>query len=540
MVGNMARRRPFFLATVALVVAALSGTALAQCDGKTAYTIKAASDLDKIKSCRKITRNIIITGLQGVIELSNLETISGNVLVNLTRTEGSRITPGGLKSKSLKDIMGNLEITGPSQKNSAATAGFSFDLPALERIGNISITGSLLFTSNSMLHTFNSTRASVPYISISGLRGDFTSDVTTIPTELRATSAANLLTITLPSLTALGTLLLTNNPRLTSISAASLTTAQRIEISSPNRTAQLLLPDLVTLGNATTPGATDDTPRAAALLLADLADIQLPSLRAVHPSESSSGSIDITNGTFRALALPALESIASGDLRIASNDVLDSVALPRLAAVGGRVNVTGNGKLGVFKANALKTAESVHLEGNFTKVEMFALEKVTDGFFVSGDARMDCSWFDEHLPGKVLKGGRYECRGNHTRPEGVREPEEAVPVREEGEGGLSGKARVGLGVGLGVVAAVVGLGAWAWWKRRRQIQYEKEREERIGLERRGGAGGLGYRGGGYNPLGGGEMRDARWEGKYVAAPAPAAAVRGSEMDGLLPRREVAG
>lgn len=516
-----------------------------ECDGKTAYTIKAASDVDKIKSCRTISRNIIITGLQGVIELGNVETISGNVLVNLTQAKGSKINPGGLKSKSLKDITGKLEITGPQQKNAAATSGFSFDLPALERIGNISVTGSLLFNDGDMLHTFNSPRASVSNVFISGLRGDFISDIKTIPTELRASGADNLLTASLPSLDSLGALILTNNPRLTSVSAPALTTAQRIEIHSTGRASKLVLPNLVTLGNSTAAPGTGTRP--AALILRDLADIQLPALRATHPSASSSGGIEITLGAFRTLALPALESITSGGLRIASNSILDSVALPRLVSVGGRLNISDNENLVEFKANALKTVESVHLEGNFTKVEMFGLQTITNGFYLAGDKTMDCSWFDDNLPGGMLKAGSYECRGNHTRPEKAREPTKddgdkgvLAPVEEE-EVGLSGKARVGLGVGLGVLAAVVGLGVWAWWKRRRQMQFEREREVAIGLESRGGAG-LGYRGaGGYNPLQGGrEMRDASWgSGKFAGAP-PTLSPRISEMDGLLPRRELAG
>ncbi|KAK0737947.1 hypothetical protein B0T18DRAFT_450044 [Schizothecium vesticola] len=531
----MARLRHFRLAISALLIAALSGTVLAP------YTIKGASDVDKIKSCRTISRNIIITGLQGVIELANVETISGNVLVNLTQAKGGRVNPGGLKSKSLKDITGKLEITGPQQKNAAATSGFSFDLPALERIGNVSVTGSLLFNDGDMLHTFNSPRASVSNFIISGLRGDFVSDIKTIPTELRAAGADNLLTVSLPSLDSLGALILTNNPRLTSISS-TLTTAQRIEIHSTGRASKLLLPNLATLGNTTT--SPSSSTRPATLLLRDLADIQLPALRATHPSASSSGGIDITLGAFRDLALPALESIAAGGLRIASNTILDAVALPRLASVGGRLNVTDNENLVEFKANALKTVESVRLEGNFTKVEMFGLEAIANGFYLAGDKTMDCSWFDEHLPGGVLKGGSYECKGNHTRPEKAREPEGGdkgvvAPVKEE-EGGLTGKAKVGLGVGLGVLAAVVGLGAWAWWKRRRQIQYEKEREVAIGLESRGEAG-LGYRGGGYNPLGGGEMRDVRWGSGSFAVVPPTPSSRISEMDGLLPpRRELAG
>lgn len=73
------------------------------------------------------------------------------------------------------------------------------------------------------------------------------------------------------------------------------------------------------------------------------------------------------------------------------------------------------------------------------------------------------------------------------------------------------------------------------------MQFEREREVAIGLESRGGAG-LGYRGaGGYNPLQGGrEMRDASWgSGKFAGAP-PTLSPRISEMDGLLPRRELAG
>jgi len=172
-------------------------------------------------------------------------------------------------------------------------------------------------------------------------------------------------------------------------------------------------------------------------------------------------------------------------MRISQNSVLSDLTLPRLTYIRS-LDVRHNPRLLNFTANVARRVDRVHLEGNFTNVELFSLEEVTGDFRVLGAPSMDCSWFDQNFFQKVVKGS-YQCVGNHTTPDVPRRPSTATDLEDLGddgggaggrnngtvgvdtsEGGLSTGARAGIGVGaaLGAIGALA-LGGLFWWKRKR-------------------------------------------------------------------------
>ena len=408
--------------------------------------------------------------VQGDIDMTGVETINGNVLVNLTYAKSSKITPGRLKSLTLREITGKLDITGPSQKSGADTTGFSFDFPSLERIGNVSVGGSLSFNADDMMPKFGSKTSSVAYFNISGARGNVVSDVETVSTEFRSTSNPNLANVYLPNLDYVKSLLLNGNGRLQSI-RSNVTAAVRIEVSKNDRQSSLDLPQLRVLGAAGSETTSAKKPICANFH--DLADLKLPALEKTISGPESTGDIEIAGCSFSTLELPTLQSV-NGSMHLDGNKLLTGLDLPRLEYVTGRLALTGNGRLGSLRANMLKRVDLVYLTGNFSNVELFSLQHVENGFHIDGDASMDCSWFTDNIPGKILANGNYYCQGNDTRPDEPRKPTTPTEVPDTSQG-LTTAAKAGVGVGVAVGTVVlVGLGAWILARKRRRQKKQSE------------------------------------------------------------------
>ena len=111
-------------------------------------------------------------------------------------------------------------------------------------------------------------------------------------------------------------------------------------------------------------------------------------------------------------------------------------------------------------------------------VEFFSLRTVNGDFSVSGAPNMDCSWFDENLFQKAVRGS-YLCVGNHTKPLQPLRPSTTVLANPEtstqsGQGGSS-RIAIGVGVSLGVVfAAAIAAGIYMYLRRRRSTQTRLE------------------------------------------------------------------
>jgi len=162
----------------------------------------------------------------------------------------------------------------------------------------------------------------------------------------------------------------------------------------------------------------------------------------------------------------------------------------------------GNTALTAFTANILRRALSIQLEGNFTNVELFSLREVTGDFFVSGSPSMDCSWFEENLPGKVVKG-KFTCIGNHTKPLTPRVPSTPTDVSQlisplatatevpDGRGGPSTAAKAGIGTGVTAVGlALIGMGLWIFRLQRRRSGFPNLSRSRLPMWGRSDVGGV--------------------------------------------------
>jgi hypothetical protein len=100
-------------------------------------------------------------------------------------------------------------------------------------------------------------------------------------------------------------------------------------------------------------------------------EIRLPELREIQGALRVVG-----NGDLRGIYLPALERASR--IEIAGNVALTTIALPRLAAVGGGVAITDNNDLELVDAPALVTIDAslaIARDPNLALVEMPKLER---------------------------------------------------------------------------------------------------------------------------------------------------------------------
>jgi hypothetical protein len=101
-------------------------------------------------------------------------------------------------------------------------------------------------------------------------------------------------------------------------------------------------------------------------------EIRLPELREI------SGALRVVgNGDLRGLYLPALARVAR--IEIAGNVALTTIALPKLAAVGGGVEITDNNDLELIDAPVLTSITgslAIGRDPNLTLVEMPMLARV--------------------------------------------------------------------------------------------------------------------------------------------------------------------
>lgn len=299
------------------------------------------------------------------------------------------------------------------------------------------------------------------------------------------------------------TLSVTFNPELEKIEFPKLEYARGFKFMDNGRQVQVSLPNVLAAGNENN----FDTLQSE---FSDVVKLDLENLVNV------TGSMKFSRNTFSSLVLPSLKNM-TGSLMIEENQVLDTLALPWLDQLGGLV-ARDNELLSNVTANNLRIASSIEMIGNFTNVEFFGLEEITGDFVLEGDPTMDCSWFDEHLFQKIVKGS-YSCEGNHTKPEQERKPstgslddQEEETDGDEGSdssadsskesntsepstGGLSTGAKAGIGAGsaLGGISVLGALLYVFWWRRRKGMSSVAKPENYTGKPELDGTISLGAR-----------------------------------------------
>lgn len=250
-----------------------------------------------------------------------------------------------------------------------------------------------------------------------------------------------------------------NNPDLQTLDMG-ITTSWKFNVTKNGHKTQVAFPRLEVLGVLDSAGGG---------FFSDLPVISLPALvRTVN----SSASLSFINNTIQGLSLPRLSS-ANGTFTLYSNSLLFDVGLPSSQHIYDELIITDDPRLHNFTANVLKKVRSVRMSGAFTNVESFSLEEVSGDFSLIGDTSMDCSWFDDHFPRKVVKG-LYTCIGKHTHPPTPRRPSTSTSLPESSNqevesGGLLTAAKAGIGVGAAVGGvALMGLGVWVFLRIRQR------------------------------------------------------------------------
>ncbi|KAK5652017.1 hypothetical protein OQA88_10920 [Cercophora sp. LCS_1] len=492
---------------IALVVLALGQSVLGQSTTAACsytrgevITITATSNIVAATNCavlvdgkRTLNNGLYIENIT-TVDLTGIEVVTRDIEIhehdNTTRSYGPH-----LNGNALRNMTGHIRFWGRSpSKKTIASVGLG--LPALEFLGGFLADGpfssvdlnlgpNVVSDYGSSIRNTHADRYNMHFVSSGditlsgtdslGKNAVLNSNVTSTGDHGYVFIVRNvgLTSISLPKLNRTDSFQVTNNTDLTSITSSLVSTDLFIAGENSPRSS-LSLPNL----------------RIAGLNLRGFNSVNLPLLATtasdIYSSANQHG-VDarFTNNTFAGLHLPSLSHV-NRSLVISSNPELFDLSLPRLKTIGSNLEIDDNKVLLNVTANVLKrVGGDVKMMGSFTNVEFFSLEEVGGNFELAGAPDMDCSWFDDRFPGKIVKG-TYRCTGNHTHPAVERRPSTATHVEDvedvggevqrEGDtesGGLSTGAKAGIGVGAAVGGLVVlALGVWVFLKRR-----EKKVEE---------------------------------------------------------------
>ncbi|GJC79699.1 GPI-anchored cell wall organization protein ecm33 [Colletotrichum tofieldiae] len=301
----------------------------------------------------------IAEDITGNIDINGPKTIKGDLIVtNVTQLVG-------LSSSTLASVEGTFKMQGLTvlsnlQFTSLATVG-SIDwvtLPAL---------GSLVFGT-----------AGVTKVN----------DILISDTFLKSLDGLNVASV--------DSLRINNNNQLVSYSNQLANATKTIEINSNGPDLGITLPNLIWAGE---------------IIIADAAKVQMDSLEVVN------GSIKFDKNTFTEFIAPNLTETTDGDVSFINNVELTNLSLPLLTKTGGGLTIQNNTLLqkvdGLPKLKQIGGA--VLLRGNFTEVELPALEDVKGAFDTqsTGDIDTSCDAFNK-MEGRQIQGD-YKCRSNNTK-----------------------------------------------------------------------------------------------------------------------------
>ncbi|WYZ41344.1 hypothetical protein EsH8_V_000239 [Colletotrichum jinshuiense] len=313
--------------------------------------------------------NLPCTTIQGSVQIS--EDITGSVNINGPKTiKGDLIVTNvtglvGLVSSTLASVEGTFKMQGLTllsdlRFTSLTTVG-SIDwvtLPAL---------GSLVFGT-----------AGVTKVN----------DILISDTFLKSLDGLNVASV--------DSLRINNNNQLVSYSNQLANATKTIEINSNGPDLGITLPNLIWAGD---------------IIIADAAKVQMDSLAVVN------GSIKFDKNTFTEFIAPNLTQTTDGDVSFINNVELTNLSLPLLTKTGGGLTIQNNTLLqkidGLPKLKQIGGA--VLLRGNFTDVELPALEDVKGAFDTqsTGDIDTSCDVFNK-MEGRQIQGD-YKCRSNNTK-----------------------------------------------------------------------------------------------------------------------------
>jgi len=350
------------LAVIGLVAAQSSSTSSSMCSQATA-TINSQADATALaSSCSTVSGSVAISSsVAGSIALDGIQQIKGDLIcvgaVNLTSLSGS----------TLNAITGTMQLT-------SLTIMSTLQFPVLSSVGAIQWT------------TLNAIQQLTFTTGISQAKSVFITD-----TALTTLDGINLNTV--------GSLEITNNAYLRTISTqvANITSALTISANGPN--LNLTFPNLIFAYNMT---------------VRNVSSLTIPSLAAVNTTFGVYGSY------MTSIMAPNLTQVG-GDLAIVANSALTNVSMPQLTSVGGGFLIANNTDLlDIDGFGSLQSTGAVSMSGNFTNAVLPALNNVKGTFNAQSSGNFSCSPFDADNKNQVIKG-TYTCsaKSNNVQASGT-------------------------------------------------------------------------------------------------------------------------
>ncbi|KAF4990820.1 hypothetical protein FGRMN_8261 [Fusarium graminum] len=504
--------------------------AAADCNISGNYTIiDKPDDQGGISSCKDVDGSLSLLfdespsswpSDKATVDLGDIASLTGSLVIYPHHDSKKTV----VTAPSLKTIDGELTIWNTGTGTDHTIEEFDLVFDALEEVGK-SYVITKAFAKLSIEHKkdvevgsmMRVTETKVEELQLNGVHtvnDDFSIDTNRLMQKLDVTALtyANkgfsikgnsaLEKISFPKLkTVKGNLEVNQNGALAKFGFAALESAATMAITANGGPATVLLPWLSSIGNSTTTATSN---------FGGIQKIEFSSLRKVQ------GSLTFETNAFEDLTIPLLKEM-NGAITVEGNPSLTTLAFPRVTYIE-ELDISDNDKLTNITANALKSAGTISIEGSFTNVEFFNLEKVTGDFKVVGDKSMDCSWLDKNV--KKIVEGKYNCVGNHDEKErkpstgGIEDtegnPKDYMSAEDENDissggsgssgsgsgsgngdgngsstdkdgsdsdkGGLSTGAKAGIGIGIAVTIVCLIVGAvmfWLWRRRKTADPNEK-------------------------------------------------------------------
>jgi len=340
------------LAVLGFAAAQSTTSSVSLCASQT-VTISSQADATALAaSCSTVSGSVAIaSSVAGNIDLSGIKSIKGDLTVvgavNLTSLQGSTLTSIGhsLTLTSLT-IMSNLNFPVLSTVGSLAWT----TLNALQQL-SFGTTG--ITQANSVLIT---------------------------DTALTTLNGINLQTV--------GSIEITNNAYLRTISTQVGNITQSLIISANGPNLNLTFPNLIYAYNMT---------------VRNVSSLMIPSLESVNTT------FGVYGCSMQSVSAPNLTTVGT-DLAFVADSSITNISFPLLTTVGGGVLIANNtGLLSIDGFPLLKSAGSISLSGNFSNATLPSLADVKGTFNAQSSGNFSCTPFQADKNNQVIKG-TFTCK----------------------------------------------------------------------------------------------------------------------------------
>jgi hypothetical protein len=316
-------------------------------------TISSQADATALaSSCSTYSGSIAIaSSVAGSIDISGIQQITGDLIclgaVNLTSLSGS----------TLSAIGGSMTLT-------SLTIMSTLNFPSLTSVSALTWT-TLNALQQLSFGTTGITKAATVFIT---------------DTALTTLAGINLMTV--------GSMEITNNAYLRTISTNVANITQSLIISANGPNLNLTFPALTFAYNMT---------------VRNVSSLMIPALSAINTTFGVYGS------SMTSVMAPNLTTVGT-DLVFVADASLTNISMPALKTVGGGVLIANNtGLLSIDGFPLLSSAASISLSGNFTNATLPSLTDVKGTFNAQSSGNFSCTPFQADKNNQVIKG-TFTCK----------------------------------------------------------------------------------------------------------------------------------